>query len=195
MSNLGIPGLSVQPAIANVPVAGPTPPPYIAALDATARLQEHYQLTPPSPLSDGLMLICSMALDEEAPFYGVKIIPEQERQWPRSFRYGWPNIIATPSPVMVSTQFPGAFYLNYEAVVPQQVVDWVCLEAFRKLSLPLLLAVSSESTLGASVHYLQWRGAKGDMPSILDEMQQQLLSPFLMREAHTGPYIDFGGSV
>ena len=170
-----------QAPIPGVPAGSSTPSAYITAAAASTWLQSEFGLT--VTLSNGHVLAASMALDEEAPFFGVKVDPTQDRSWPRTFKYGWPNIIASPSAVMSSTQLPGAFFLDYEAVVPWQVVDWVCLEAYRLVTLPLTRGISSESVTGASVHY-----DNAPMLSMLDRLQAQLLSPFLMRQGHTHPF-------
>jgi hypothetical protein len=176
---------SVQPAIPGVPVAGSTPTPYISAGDAEGRLLTEFGIT--TSLSNGHVLAASMALDEEAPFEGVKFNPEQERQWPRTFMYGWPNMLGAPTPVMVSDQFAGAFYLDYEQVIPWQVVDWVCLEAYRYVTLPFERGITSESLTGASVHYAPDNSGS----SMLDKIQASLLSPFLLRQVHSQPFINF----
>jgi hypothetical protein len=177
-----------QSAIPGIPVAGNTPTAYISPGDAEARLNTRYVVTCGGAvqLDEGTLLIASMNLDEEAPFFGVKVDPTQDREWPRTFKSGWPNLLGGPSPIMVTNQLAGAFYLGYEGVVPEQVVDWVCLEAYRIVTLPFDRDVTSESALGASVHYARDPGS-----SQLDRMQAALLSPFMVRDAHTQPFVNF----
>lgn len=177
---------NLQPEMPDVPVQGATPQPYISASSAMERLTSYWGLT--STLAEGHLLVASIHADQEGPFFGVKVNVEQERAWPRTFMYGWPNIIAAPTPVLVSEQFPGAFYLNYEGVVPQQIVDWVCLEAFRLTNLPLLQSISSEGVTGASVHF-----ALGE-PAELDRMMHALISPFRLRQGRTQAFLNFAGS-
>jgi hypothetical protein len=174
----------VQPEIPNVPAAGDTPQSYVTSKDAEDRLSTRYGLT--VDLADGILLAATMAVDEEAPFIGVKYTVTQEREWPRTFKYGWPNMLGAPSPIMVSNQLAGAFYLDYEGVVPEQVVDWVCLEAYRMVTLPFDRSVVSESVTGISVRYDIRDGI-----SQLDRIQASLLSPFLIRQGHSQPFINF----
>lgn len=167
-----------QGAVVGVVAAGAALP-YILAQDATARLLSEYGLT--ATLANGHVLAASMAADEEGPFFGVKVDPTQDRSWPRTFRYGYPNITVSPSSILSTSQMPGAFYLDYEGVVPLQVVDWVCLEAYRMVSLPLLQGVTAESVGGGvSVRYDRTPGS-----AMLDRLQESLLSPFQMRQGHT----------
>nr|MBF6558598.1 hypothetical protein [Acidimicrobiales bacterium] len=108
------------------PIAGAAPAGYLSPADAETALSTRYGIT--ASVSIGHLLVASISLDQEAPFLGVKYDPTQDRQWPRTFKYGWPNIIAAPSPLMVAMSYPGAWLLDYEGVVPQQVLDWVSLE-------------------------------------------------------------------
>lgn len=179
-----------QPAIAGVPVTAPTPRPYIAPATAEARLSSRYALS--ATLLTGHLLVASMRLDEEAPFLGVKLRVQQDREWPRSFKYGWPNMIATPSPVMVSSEYGGAWYLDYEGVVPEQIVDWVCLEAYRLVKMDVDKVVESEGVTGASVHYAPPAGYEHGIATRVDELQRGLISPFQKRQAHKHPFLYFG---
>jgi len=176
----------VQPApVPASPLAGPTPQPYLDGPTCQAQLALRYPryslaVTP----GEGDMLVASMALDEEGPFYGVKESPTNEREWPRSFATGWPNVVATPSPLLISRAYPGAWYLNYEGVVPQQVLDWVCLEVWRNWNLDQARVVTRESVSGASGTYApSLADAKGETAQ-LDLLQARLISPFLMRDGH-----------
>jgi len=169
---------SQQGAVTGVITTDTAAGPYIAAADAMTRLSSEFGLT--CSLANGHVLAASMAVDEEGPFFGVKVDPTQDRSWPRTFRYGYPNITVSPSSILSTSQMPGAFYLDYEGVVPYQVADWVCLEAYRMVTLPLLRGVSSESVTGASIHYDSTPGA-----AMLDRLQETLLSPFQMRQGHT----------
>ncbi len=186
----------LQPAPANVPESAVAPGPYISGVNAVAWLQSRWPQfsTMPDgtalPVSEGIALAASMALDEEAPFYGVKAVVTQEREWPRTFKYGWPNMIATPSPVLVTDQRPGTFFLNYEVVVPYQVVDYVCLEYYRMCVLRPDIEVNSESVTGASVHYNHWTGQKGSVPAQLDRIMSALISPFQVMSAHTDAFLN-----
>jgi len=182
---------SLQPAIADVPDDAPTPNAYISPDAAVTNLSTRYGLTITTP-GYGSVVAASMAVDEEGPWQGVKVNPEQERAWPRSFKYGWPNIIAAPSPVLVATQYEGAWYLDYEGVVPQQIVDWVCLELWLDQNLPFAQAISQESVTGASVHYTGPLGTRGGQPSRIDLIQQRLISPFQLRSGHTSPFLNYG---
>jgi hypothetical protein len=139
------------------------------------------------------MLVASMALDEEGPFLGVKLYPEQDRSWPRTFEYGWPNVVSAPSPLLVARDFPGAWLLDYEKVVPQQVLDWVALEVFRMYELDSIRTVTAESVSGASVKYAPPVDYKGGQMSQLDVIQQALLAPFQVREGHVVPFIFWSG--
>jgi hypothetical protein len=187
------PGL--QPAIPNVPESEIAPGAYISAANAVAQLTNRYPQysTLPNgaelPVAEGVILAASMSLDEEGPWFGVKFDVTQERSWPRTFRYGWPNMIATPAPVLVTLQRPGAFYLNYEGVVPQQIIDYVCLEYYRMLAYPSDVTTVSESVTGASVHYSQWTGQPGTIPAQLDRIMSALISPFQATEAHTDAFV------
>jgi hypothetical protein len=173
----------LQDALPNVPDESQgTPDCYLTPAAAMANLTTRYGLS--SNLVYGHLLTASMRCDEEGPFQGVKIDPEQEREWPRTFKYGWPNIIAAPSAMLVSTTYPGAWYLNYEGVVPQQIVDWVCLEAWKLTNLPFDRMTTAESVTGASVHY-----AEGG--SMLQETMGSLIRPFLLRQARTQPFQNY----
>lgn len=180
----------LQPAIADVPDDEPTPNAYISSAAAVANLSTRYGLTITEP-GYGNVLAASMAVDEEGPFMGVKIDPTQERSWPRTFKYGWPNIVAAPSPVLVATEYSGAWYLDYEGVVPQQVVDWVCLELWRDQNLPFDREVAKETASGSSVTYTGGPGEKGGRFARIDLLQARLLSPFLMRSGHTSPFLNY----
>lgn len=178
---------SPQPALANVPEdppfgAGSSPFAYISAVDATALLASRWGLT--AQLTEGLVLAASMALDEEGPWLGVKVDPQQERQFPRQFDIGWPNIILEPSPVMAALAYPGAWALNYDSVIPQQIVDYTILEAWRYTQEEMLTRVMQESVTGASVKYSIWDGRPGSVMAVLDKMQAALISPFQIRIAH-----------
>ena len=124
---------NIQPAPANVPESAIAPGAYMSAANLVAWLQSRWPQFSTGvggaalPVSEGLALVASMTIDEEGPFYGVKFVVTQEREWPRTFMYGWPNMVATPSPVLVTVQRPGAFYLDYEGVVPDQIIDCVAL--------------------------------------------------------------------
>lgn len=187
---------NLQPTIANVPETIIAPGAYISAPNAVQTLANRYPMfaTLPTganlPVSEGVVLAASMMVDEEGPFFGVKLIVQQEREWPRTFLYGWPNMIATPSPVLVTEQRPGAFYLDYEGVVPQQILDCVCLEYWRMCALRPDVEVISESVTGASVHYNPWTGQKGSLPAQLDRIMSALLSPFQVQSAHTDAFIN-----
>lgn|GEM_PF-3265721 len=182
---------SPQPAIPNVPVGGSTPQPYTTAQNAMQILEDRWGLT--ATLYDGHLLVASMRLDEEAPFMGVKLSATQERQWPRTFKYGWPNIVAAPNAVLVSTEYGGAFYLNYEGVVPQQIVEWVSLEAYKMVTLDWDKGVLKESVTGASIEYSKPIGTPGAIIPQLEIVQASLLAPFLMRQGHEDPFINFAG--
>ncbi len=184
-------GANVQPAIVGVPVSSIAPGAYVAGSDVVTMLAARWEEFSLPSCSDGIALAASMAVDEEGPFFGVKLLVTQEREWPRTFRYGWPNMVATPSPVLVTEQRPGIFFLDYEGVVPQQIVDWVCLEAYRMATSRPLVEVDSESVTGASVKYNHWTGAKGSVPAQIDRIQAALISPFQMPTAHESPFINF----
>lgn len=180
----------LQAALSNVPDESlGTPAAYVTPAAAEEYLTNRWNLA--STIGQGHVLVASMHLDEEGPFEGVKLAPEQERSWPRTFKYGWPNIIAAPSPVMTAMTYPGAWYLNYEGVVPQQVVDWVCLRAWQLTNLPFDRMTTQESVTGASVHYAPPVGQKGGIASMLDEIMAGLLAPFLMRSARTQPFQNY----
>ncbi len=185
----------LQPAPAYVPETNVAPGAYISAARAVAWLSSRwpqFSVSPdgtPLPVAEGLILAASMALDEEGPWFGVKFVVSQEREWPRTFLYGWPNMIATPSPVLVTEQRPGTFFLNYEGVVPNQVIDYVCLEYYRMAVMTPFNEISSESVSGASVHYLHWDGQKGSVPAQLDRIMASLVSPFQVQSAHTDAFI------
>lgn len=186
----------LQAAPANVPESTVAPGAYISASNAVACLQQRWPQfsTLPNgtalPVSEGVVLAASMSVDEEGPFMGVKFTPTQEREWPRTFKYGWPNMIATPSPVLVTDQRAGAFYLNYEGVVPDQIVDYVCLEYYRMLTLRPDVEVASESVTGANVHYVHWTGLNGSVPAQLDRILWSLISPFQVSSAHTDAFLN-----
>lgn len=171
------------------------PSAYISAANAVAWLSSRWPQfsTLPGggalPVSEGVALAASMAADEEGPFYGVKFIVTQEREWPRTFKYGWPNMIATPSPVLVTEQRLGSFFLNYEGVVPEQILDYVCLEYYRMCTMRPDVEVDSETVTGASVHYNHWTGQKGSVPAQLDRMMSRLISTFQIQSAHTDAFI------
>lgn len=163
------------------PLAGAAPQPYLSPDDATIALSSRYGIT--ATVSLGHLLVASMSLDEEAPYLGVKLSPTQDRQWPRTFKYGWPNIIAAPSPIMTALSYPGAWLLDYEGVVPQQLLDWVALEAYRIVTLPFDRAVIKEAISGASVTYApEVNGTSAAAPSELDRIQQVLITPFQQRQ-------------
>jgi hypothetical protein len=170
------------------------PGPYISAKNILAWLAARWPQfsTNPNgtalPEAEGLALAASMSLDEEGPFFGVKAIVTQEREWPRTFKYGWPNMIATPSPVLITEQRAGTFFLNYEVTVPLQVVDYVCLEYYRMCVQSQLVEVTSESVTGASVHYNHWTGEKGSVPAQLDRILWSLITPFQVQSAHTNAF-------
>jgi len=180
---------TIQPAVAGVPVSGTTPQPYIAPATAITRLTERWGLT--ATVKIGHVLVASMQADQEGPWQGVKLVVEQDREWPRTFKYGWPNMLATPSPVMVSQQYPGAWYLDYEGVVPEQIVDWVCLQCWRLVNLPFDQWIESESVTGATVKYAPPLGTKGGLAAELDHIQSALLAPFQVRQGHTAPFLNF----
>lgn len=183
-------GLGPQPAVVGVPFGASQPVSYMSPPAAAAWAESRWGLTI-NP-AYGHVLAASMRLDEEGPFQGVKYDPTQERSWPRTFKYGWPNLIATPSAVMVTIEFGGAWYLNYEDVVPVQLLDWLVLQIYRNMTLPFDRAVVSESVTGASVHYAPPVSEKGGQMSELDTLQQTLIEPFLLRSGHSQPFIWFG---
>lgn len=186
----------LQPEIANVPESEIAPGAYLSASNIVAQLTSRYPMWSAMPngvalpVSEGLAIAASMAVDEEGPFYGVKLIVQAEREWPRTFKYGWPNMIATPSPVLVTEQRLGSFYLNYEGVVPQQIIDYVCLEYYRMCVMQPLIEITSESISGASVHYNQWTGQKGSVPAQLDRVMSALISTFQIQSAHTDAFMN-----
>ena len=187
MSDATTVGPNPQKPIVGVPEVNhasgaPAPYAYVAPETCISILQERYGLTL-AGVTKGICLVASMRCDEEGPFQGVKVMATQERSWPRTFRYGWPNIIAAPTPVLVAIQDPGAWPLNYEGVIPQEVVDWTCLEVYRLMSSPLLRQVASESVTGASVRYAPPLTAEGGWESPIDILQSTLLSPFQLRSA------------
>lgn len=188
--------VNLQPAPANVPESSVAPGSYLSAANVVAWLTARwpqFSITPTGaalPVADGLALAASLAVDEEGPFFGVKFIVTQEREWPRTFKYGWPNMVATPSPVMVTEQRPGTFFLNYEGVVPDQIVDYLCLEYYRMAVEPASMVIDSESVSGASVHYLPWTGQKGSLPAQLDRIMSALISPFQVQSAHTDAFLN-----
>lgn len=180
--------LEPQPAPPNAPEAHTSAPyGYLSAADAIERLSARYNLSAPN-IAEGHVLAASMALDEEGPFYGVKVNPEQERDWPRTFKYGWPNIVMVPDAMLLTENDPGAFYLNYEGVIPDQVLDWTSLFAYRLTTLPFDKEIASENVTGASVRYLQWTGKPGDAPSQLDILLSTLLAPFQMTQLRQQPW-------
>lgn len=185
------PGPSPQTPLVGVPekIDGQDPAPfaYISAVAVAPWLQTRWNLVVPSTVMEGHALAASMACDEEGPWVGVKVVPTQERSWPRTFRYGWPNIIAAPTPVLVAIAHPGVWPLNYEQVIPEQIVDWVCLEIFRVLNLPLIRGVSKESVTGASVTY------DNEFLSQIQTWQQSLLSPFQMRQGRMSAFSPLTG--
>lgn len=178
-----------QPVIAGVPAGNTAPISYGSAAFFAERLSSYWSLTPQRTVTDGIVLTASMALDEEGPFNGVKADPAQERQWPRTFKDGWPNIIASPTPVMIAITFPGVWPLDYELVIPQQVVDWVALECYRMCELPFEQGIDSESVTGASVKYAQ---PDGKSPvGQLERIQAALLVPWQLRQGHTNAFTLF----
>jgi hypothetical protein len=180
-----------QPAIANVPVPSLAPVVYADSATLVTSLQ-NYGIVSVSSIPDGLIRAASMAADQEGPFQGVMLDPQQDRQWPRTFKYGWPNIIAASSAILVSVAYPGAWYLDYEAVVPQQIVDWVALKCYQFLTLPFDRQITSESVTGASVKYSPWTGAPNTAPAMLDEIMNSLISPFQLREGHQAIFPNYG---
>ncbi len=187
---------NLQPAPAHVPQTSIAPGPYLTGANVVAWLAQRYPQFSTAPdgtalvASDGLAVAASIAIDSEGPWYGVKAVITQEREWPRTFKYGWPNMIATPSPVMVTEQRAGTFFLNYEGVVPDQIVDCVCLEYYRMLTMRSDIEVDSESVSGASVHYNHWTGQKGSVPAQIDRIMSALLSPFQIQSAHTDAFLN-----
>jgi hypothetical protein len=153
----------------NAPIA------YINAADATTQLDSRWGLVPPKKLGNGHMLAASMWLDGLAPFQGVKLVQSQEREFPRTYKIGYPNMIGAPIPVLGVSAKGGVWLLNYEAVIPQQIVDAVCLEAYRMVSLPLERGISREAISGASVAYTT--------DSQIDQWMFDLISPFLQQQA------------
>lgn len=173
------------------PLAGAAPQGYLSPDAAKIALNERWGID--ATLNVGNLLVASMSVDQQAPFLGVKLDPMQDRQWPRTFKYGWPNIIAAPSPMMVAMSYPGAWLLDYEGVVPQQVLDWVALEAYRMVTLPFDRAITAETISGASVHYaVAPNGTDKSAPSELDRIQELLITPFQLREGHTAAFPNLG---
>lgn len=183
-------GPSPQTPLVGVPEAidgtDPAPFAYIAAAGVGPYLEARYGLTLPSPCTPGLALAATMRCDEEGPWKGVKLVPTQERSWPRTFRYGWPNIIAAPTPVLVAIANPGVWPLNYEQVIPVHIVDWCCLEVFRMLSLPQVRGIKRESVTGASTTY------DDALPTLIHELQHGLLSPWQMRQGRRSQFTPIG---
>ena len=142
-------------------------------------------------IGDGTVLVASMNLDEEAHFEGVKVNVQSDRQFPRTYKYGWPNVIASPSPLLVSRAYAGAWYLDYEGVVPQQVLDWVALECYRLLTLDQTRVVTQETVQGASVKYAPPSDYPKGQQAQLDRIQESLIAPFLKRDGHTVPFINW----
>ena len=184
---------SPQPAIVGVPVAGSSPVAYASGALAYSNLTTRYSFIVPAftSIPDALVVVASMMVDMEGPFEGVKIDPVQERSWPRTYKYGWPNIISAPAATMVTRQFPGAWYLDYEGVVPQQILDWVSLQCYRLITFPLERQAISESVTGAAIHYSPAAGEKGWIPSMLDEIMYSLIQPFQMRVATQAAFTNF----
>lgn len=180
-----------QPNLGPYPVPGNTPQAYMTGQQAVQLLQSRYPTFSVSVLGDGDLLVASMALDEEGPFEGVKLTPEQDRQWPRTFMYGWPNIVASPSPLLVSRAYPGAWYLDYEGVVPQQVLDWVALEAYRLTALDQDRVVVKETVGGATVVYAPGVDYPRGQMSQLDRRQAALIAPWLRRDGHVVPFLNW----
>jgi hypothetical protein len=182
-----------QPNLGPYPVPGPAPMAYMTGAEITALLAARYPMywSATLQIGDGDALIASMAIDEEAPFIGVKVNPEQDRQWPRTFKYGWPNIVASPSPLLVSRAYAGAWYLDYEGVVPQQILDCVALEAYRLVTLEQTKVVTQESVSGATVKYAPPADYPHGQMSQLDRRQAALLGPFLQRDGHVVPFINW----
>jgi hypothetical protein len=190
-------GPNPQPAIVGVPEVDPSsgaaaPFAYLSPAMATD-LGAAMGYDMPAPVTELHVLVASMRLDQEGPFQGVKFNATQERSWPRTFRYGWPNIIAAPTPIMVAIQNPGAWPLNYEDVIPKQIVLWCVLDIWKRLSLPQLKQVMSESVTGASVRYAPPLGAAGGWESPVDEMMSSLLSPFLLRSGRMSAFAHLTG--
>lgn len=187
---------NLQPAPANVPESATAPGAYLSAVNIVAWLTTRWPqfAVAPSgaalPVSEGIALAASMAVDEEGPFFGVKFVVTQEREWPRTFMYGWPNMVATPSPVLVTEQRLGTFFLNYEGVVPEQILDYVCLEYYKMVTLRPDVEVDSEGVTGASVRYNHWTGQKGSVPAQIDRIQASLISPFQIQSAHTDAFLN-----
>lgn len=178
-----------QVAIVGVPESNQGAPfAYISPADCKNWLKSRWGLEVERTILPGHVLAASMACDQEGPWQGVKVDPTQERSWPRTFRYGWPNIIAAPTPILVAIQMPGAWPLNYEQVIPMEIVDWTCLEVYRYLTEPLLRQTTRETVAGASVQYAPGQSEPAWDPAMLDRMQWALLSPFQIRQARTTPF-------
>lgn len=183
-----------QGSLGNYPVGGPAPQLYIEPGDAMNLLTTRYPaFVPAQPLSVGDLLVASMALDEEGPFLGTKVAAEQDRSFPRTYKYGWPNLVSVPSPLLVSRSYSGAWLLDYEQVVPQQILDWVCLEAYRMVTLEPLKVVTQESVGGASVRYAPGVDYPHGQMSQLDRIQATLLGPFQARAGHVVPFLFWDG--
>ena len=179
---------SPQPALSPAsPVAGPTPQIYMSGAGCVTLLAARYpryQLAPGVTPGDGEMLAASMALDEEGPWFGVKLDPLQDREWPRTFAFDWQTVLASPQPQMLGGERPGVYLLDYEGVVPQQVADWVCLEAWRMYAEDQLKVVTSESVSGASVKYAPDASNAKGLAAGIDRLQSMLVEPFQRRAGH-----------
>lgn len=189
MSDAGSP----QPDLGPYPVPGNTPQPYMTAAQCLALLETRYPeyYSTALVIGDGTMLVASMIIDEEGPYEGVKVNVQQDRQFPRTYKFGWPNIIASPSPLLVSRAYAGAWYLDYEGVVPQQILDCVALEAYRLVTLEQTKVITQEAVQGASVKYAPGPDYPRGQMSQLDWRQASLLAPFLRRDGHTVPFINW----
>lgn len=177
-----------QAAVSWSPENNTAPNSYGSAANVAQNLLTRYGITVVvglGGLNEGQVITASQAVDQQGPFLGVKVDATQERQWPRSFRYGWPNVVAAPTSVMIVQGFAGIFPLDYEGVVPQQILDWVSLECWRYLNMPFERAVSRESLTGASVTY------DLSQPAQIDVMQDSLIRPFQVRVGHRSPFPDY----
>lgn len=180
-----------QPAIPGVPASSVTPSAYLSGADAEIVLRSRYGLTGIT-VPDGIVLAASMALDEEGPWTGSKLIPNQERSFPRTFKYGWPYVMLAPAPSLVTSQRPGAWMMDFEGVVPQQIIDWTCLEAYRYLTQPLTQEIASESISGvASIKYVPPAGSAGGWLTQMDKIQASLIQPFQKTTAGTMAFPEF----
>ena len=145
---------------------------YMAPTDAQNWLTARWpQYVPVFPLTEGIMLAASNALDLNSPFQGIKVNQLQEREFPRTYKIGYPNLLGSPVPVVGVSVRGGINLLNYDGVIPEQVIDWVCLEAFRQTAMPQVRGTLREAVDGASVTY--------GPDSQLDYQMFLLLQPFL----------------